>query len=129
MTKPHGLQLEFRRSGDQKVLHVDAFGTLTHGDYEALEPVIEETLDDANDNEPVLALIDATEFRGWEPRAAWDDLRLGAKYGSDFDRVAIVADDEWKQWASRLADWFVGAEIKAFEGKQAATSWLLRQAS
>jgi hypothetical protein len=32
------------------------------------------------------------DFEGWEPRAAWGDLRFNLEYARKIDRVAMVGD-------------------------------------
>ncbi len=69
-------------------------------------------------------LIDATEFEGWELRAAWDDFKLGLKHGSDFYKIAIVGDKRWQQWAAKIGSWFISGKAKHFDNLADALSWL-----
>ncbi|MCX7097814.1 MAG: STAS/SEC14 domain-containing protein [Methylococcales bacterium] len=45
----------------------------------------------------ILALID--HFDGWEPNANWDDYGFMQAHGDDVKKMAIVADEQWKEQA------------------------------
>ncbi len=66
----HGLLIGLDRVGNAFFVSIKATGKLTHEDYERMVPILEAAL--VKVNEPrVKVLFDATEFEGWELRAAW----------------------------------------------------------
>lgn len=76
-------------------------------------------------NDPQLkALVDITEWEGWELRAAWDDFMLGLKHGNEFVKIAIYGNKNWQDIAAKVGSWFVSGEIKYFDSKEAAMIWL-----
>ena len=77
----HGVSIGLLQINSEFVLSVKAVGTLTHEDYQHLVPMLEAAINKI-DEPQVKVLFDATEFTGWEMRAAWDDSRLAVKYGS-----------------------------------------------
>jgi hypothetical protein len=65
-----------------------------------------------------------TELDGWEPRAAWDDFRLGLRHGSEFTRVAIVGNKRWQELSARVGNWILSGDVRYFEAIDAAVAWL-----
>jgi len=64
--KEHGITIGISRIGTHFYFQ----------DYEVITPMIDKAVLNVKAPE-INALFDATEFEGWELRAAWDDLRLG----------------------------------------------------
>ncbi|MCL7743559.1 STAS/SEC14 domain-containing protein [Guyparkeria hydrothermalis] len=121
--KRHGLSIGVERHGAYSLLVLRAVGHLTHADYEQIAPVIEGALSGVK--EPRLrALVEATEFEGWEPRALWDDFRLGLRHGAVFDRIAIWGDKRWQEVAAKIGSWFISGEARFFESRDEALRWL-----
>lgn len=120
----HGLTIGIERHGADFFLSLKAIGKLTHEDYQTITPMIDSALASVQDPQ-VKAFLDATELEGWEPRAAWDDFRLGLKHGNDFRKIAIYGNRRWQEVAAKLASWFVSGEAKFFEDPDEALDWLL----
>ncbi|RKZ70659.1 MAG: STAS/SEC14 domain-containing protein [Gammaproteobacteria bacterium] len=124
--KEHGITIGISRIGNHFYLKMKAVGKLTHQDYEVITPMIDEAVLNVEAPE-INALFDATEFEGWELRAAWDDLRLGLKHGKEFSKLAIVGNKPWEKHMSKIADWFVTGEVEYFEKYQEAVNWLEKE--
>lgn len=122
-TKRHGLSIGMERSGINFFLTLKASGKLTHEDYDAITPMIDSALNAVNDPQ-LKALVDITEWEGWELRAAWDDFMLGLKHGNEFVKIAIYGNKNWQDIAAKVGSWFVSGEIKYFDSKEAAMIWL-----
>ena len=119
----HGLSIGIERYDSSFFLTLKAIGKLTHEDYETITPMIDSAL--AAVKEPkVRALIDGTELEGWEPRAAWDDFRLGLKHGSEFEKIAIYGNRKWQEVAAKISRWFISGEAEFFEDRDEAIEWL-----
>jgi len=119
----HGLSIGIERSGDHFFLTLSARGTLTHKDYETITPMIDSALAAVKDPK-VKVLIDGTELKGWEARAAWDDFKLGLKHGNEFEKIAIYGNKDWQKLAAKIGSWFVSGEIRYFENNEEAIAWL-----
>jgi len=119
----HGLSIGLERTGPDFVLTLKPVGKLTHDDYKKINPMIDEALKGVKDPH-IYALVDATEFQGWELRAAWDDFKLGLKHGNAFDKLAIVGDQHWHEKMAHIADWFMCGNVKFFEEVDEALPWL-----
>lgn len=121
--KRHGISIGIERVGSKFFLSLKAVGKLTHEDYNTINPLIDSALEGVKDPK-VTVFIDGSELEGWEPRAAWDDFRLGLKHGNEFDKIAIFGNKKWQAYAAKIASWFVSGEVKYFDDSHKALGWL-----
>lgn len=122
-TATHGLSIGMERVNDQFFLKLKAVGKLTHADYDIINPLIDSALEGVKEPK-VNVFIDGTELDGWEPRAAWDDFKLGLKHGGEFEKIAIVGNKKWQEMAARVGSWFISGDVKYFEEEDEALEWL-----
>jgi len=108
---------------------VDAAGKLTEEDYRAFDQELAGIAEDDDQLRILIRLSD--DFRGWEPKALWEDIKLDVRYRHALDRVAVVGHENWQKWMTRLANPFVGAEVRYFGADEApgAVGWLLEAKS
>ncbi len=121
-TQRHALSIGIERSGSNFFMTMKAVGKLTHQDYETITPLIDSALASVHDPK-VNILIDGTEMEGWEPRGAWDDLKLGLKHGSEFEKIAIYGNKGWQEIAAKIGSWFVSGKVKYFDYCEDALAW------
>jgi hypothetical protein len=119
----HGLSIGIETVHSNIFLFLKATGKLTHEDYQTMTPMLDAALKSVQDPQ-VKVLIDGTELKGWEARAAWDDFKLGLKHGSEFDKIAIYGNKNWQQISARIGSWFISGEVRYFEHMDDALSWL-----
>lgn len=119
----HGLSIGIERIANRFFLTLKASGKLTHADFEMISPLIDSALSVVLEPR-IKALIDATELEGWEIRTAWDDFKLGLKHGNEFEKVAIVANEDSRQLGVNLASWIISGQVKYFEEVTEALKWL-----
>jgi hypothetical protein len=122
-TARHGISLGIERRDDDFIVVLKATGKLTHSDYEAMTPMLDSALKGISHSK-VNILVDISEFEGWEPRAAWDDFRLGLKLGSNLEKTAIYGHKDWQELASKISSWFISGEVQSFTEYESAISWL-----
>lgn len=107
------------------VLGFEASGTLTADDYTGvLEPALAAA---SADGRGIRVLLDfAGEFHGMEPGAAWQDLRMGVREWSAWERIALVTDHTWMRDGLSMFAWAVPGEVRAFPTAEraAAIDWL-----
>ncbi len=120
---PHRLTVGMKEVDNEFFLSFKAVGTLTHEDYELITPIIDAALEGIKEPD-VKVLFDASEFEGWELRAAWDDFKLGLKYGNEFEKIAIYGNKKWLETGAKISSWFFSGEIKYFEDYDEAIKWL-----
>lgn len=122
-TRHHGLSVGLERFENDYFIKLKAVGKLTHGDYEKIIPILESALEGIKEPK-IRVLFDAIEFQGWEARAAWDDVKLGLRHGSKFDKIAIYGNKEWQDYAAKIGSWFISGEAKFFEEYEQAIAYL-----
>jgi len=119
----HGFSIGIERVDSEFFLSLKATGTLTHADYQKINPMIDAALASVSDPK-VKVFIDGSELDGWELRAAWDDFKLGLKHGSEFDKIAIFGNKQWQEYAAKIGSWFISGDVKFFTDDNAALLWL-----
>jgi len=119
----HGLSIGLERTGKELYLSLKAIGTLTHADYEVITPMIDSALEGIR-GARINAFLDMSELEGWEPRAAWDDFKLGMKHAHQFTKIAILGHKRWLELSAKVGAWFVSGEVRYFEDEAAALVWL-----
>jgi SpoIIAA-like len=122
-TNRHGISIGLERTGKELYLSLKGIGKLTHADYEVITPMIDSALEGIR-SPRIKAFLDMSELQGWEPRAAWDDFRLGMKHGHQFTKTAILGNRRWQELNAKVGAWFVSGEVRYFEDEDAALAWL-----
>ncbi len=105
------------------IIAVRAEGVLTDADYQSFLPELEQLIEQEG---PISAYVDMQDFKRWEAKAAWEDLKFGIAHDVDFDRIAVVGNSKWQQWMIKVSNIFFAADMRYFpaEEKQAAMDWL-----
>jgi hypothetical protein len=110
-------------SGD--LLAVKASNKLTDADYqETFIPKLEEIIKQYGKGRILLIFDD--NFKGWEPKALWDDARFGIKHMNDFEKIALVGGKKWVEWGVKIFAHLMKGEVKTFDGAQqeSAQEWV-----
>ncbi|WP_444958857.1 STAS/SEC14 domain-containing protein [Microbulbifer sp. ZKSA002] len=119
----HGVSIGLEQKSDYIFLTVKVRGKLTYDDYETMVPMLTAAIEKV-EHPKINVFMDARELEGWEPRAAWDDFKLGIEYGREFNRVAVLSDKRWLKAAGKVGSWFIGGEYRTFESETEAKAWL-----
>jgi len=125
--KTYGFTIGINRVNEDFFLTIKAVGKLTHRDYEKMSPMIDSALESVKEPN-IKALVDLSEFKGWEPRAAWDDMKIGLKHNSEFEKIAIFGNSKkWVEYGVKITNWFTSGKIEQFENIDDAIEWLNKQ--
>lgn len=119
----HGLSIGIERINNHFFLTLKAIGKLTHEDYLTITPMLESALEGVK-TPKIKVFFDASELKGWEVRAAWDDFKLGMKHSKEFEKIAILGNKQWQELAAKIGSWFISGESKYFEDTKEALNWL-----
>ena len=106
------------------VLGAEAGGKLSAADYtEVLAPALAEATKDNGKLRVVLIFVEA--FDGMEPGALWQDLTMGIREWTAWERIALVTDHKWMRDGLRMFAWAIPGQAKAFESSErdAAIAW------
>ena len=121
--RTHGFAVAIKRTKKRLFIEVTAYGKLRREDYEFFVPLMEKAIKSAKGREVDL-LVDMRPFKGWKPKAAWDDLRFGLKYRNVFDKMAVIGDKKWEKIALKLFAPLMRGETKFFKSRDKALAWL-----
>ncbi|MBC8445374.1 MAG: STAS/SEC14 domain-containing protein [Rhodospirillaceae bacterium] len=90
---------------------LQATGTLTGEDYDAVLPDIEKLI---KKHGKVRVYIDMGSFDGWEMNAAWKDMAFGIAHWNDLEKLAIVGDAKWEEWTAAAANAMMHGTVRHF---------------
>jgi hypothetical protein len=95
-------------------------GKLMAEDYKVLAPCIEEVVQRKG---KVKLFAEVEDLHGWDWRAAWDEIKFGARHYRDIDRIAMVGDRKWEEV---VVDWckpLTKTQIRYFDKSKANAAW------
>lgn len=99
------------------VLGLTAKGRVTANDYESVVvPTVEELFKRYPKNRFLYHLGD--QCSGFESEAVWDDIKLGLKHFSGWERLAIVSDVEWIRSAIRIFGLVMPGDVRVFHNNE-----------
>jgi hypothetical protein len=102
------------------VLKVKVSGKLTREEYADLVPSWEQIIG----RHGKFRLIFEMEpgFEGWEPMAAWDDMKFTVSHRNELERVAMVGEKKWQEFATKLGKLLAGCDVRFFPREEMATA-------
>jgi hypothetical protein len=106
------------------VLGFEAIDDVEEEDYrEVLIPAVEAAI--AEHGKVRLVYVLGPEFDEYEGEAVWEDLKLGARHPSSFERIAVVTDARWAVPAIKLLSVLFPGQARAFPlaERETATRW------
>ena len=109
---------------ESNVVALSAHGKVSHQDYErVVTPTIEAKMNLHSRIRFLFVLGD--DFEGYTAEAMWDDAKIGVKYFSAFERIAVVTNIAWVKETVRFFGCFVPCPVKVFSNNeiQAAKAW------
>jgi len=90
-----------------------ASGRVTARDYEqVVVPDVEAAF--ALNRKLRLVYVVDTDFDGFDPAAMWDDVKMGARHFSGWERVALVTDVPWLRAVAHATGFMVPGEFRLF---------------
>ncbi len=106
------------------VLGLEAVDDVEKEDYEdVIRPAVEAAI--AEHGKVRLVYVLGPEFDDYEGEAVWEDLKLGGRHPTSFERVAVVTNARWAGPAVKVASLLVPGQARAFPLAQLdeAKSW------
>jgi SpoIIAA-like len=116
--------ISYTTASDNAVLGFHVSDRLNAKDYEeVLIPAIEAQIKEQGKARILIEWDDS--FKGWEPKAMLDDMRLGFSHWNDFDKVALVGAPKWLDFFIKFFDRLSKGEVKVFADGEydAAIAW------
>lgn len=119
--------LQFIEGLPPDVMAVEAVGEVTNEDYrKTLIPKAEAMMTKG----PIKMLyVIGKDFTGFSLEALWDDAAFGMKHWHDFNRIAIVADDNFLRAIVNMFRPFFHGDIRLFGLSEltAAKDWITNE--
>jgi len=113
--------LQFLPVSEGNIIAIRASGKLTHEDYQAFLPRLEEQIKQLG---KVSILVELDNFQGWELEAAKDDFKFGMAHLDDIERFAIVGEKSWERWMALMAKPFMGpGRVRFFSRDELQKAW------
>jgi hypothetical protein len=106
------------------VLGLEAVDDVEKEDYEdVIVPAVKDAID--RHGKVRLVYVLGHEFDDYEGEAVWEDLKLGARHPTDFERIAIVTDARWAGPAIKVFSVLWPGQARAFPlaDLEAAKRW------
>ncbi|MET3980533.1 hypothetical protein ABIB62_003133 [Mucilaginibacter sp. UYP25] len=105
--------LQFINDLEPHVVGIHAIGEVTKQDLETvLLPRIEELV--ARQGEINYLLVLETDVQNWTAGAWWDDIKMGLKNLTKWNKIAVVSDQKSVQWFTNAFTYFVPGKSKGY---------------
>lgn len=105
---------------DNAVLAVKASGYITKEDYEDTLPELDRLI---ARHGPLRFFIHLDDVEGIEPKALWEDAKFDWMHRNDYEKIAMVGDRQWQDWATAMSKPFFKAETKFFREEESDRAW------
>jgi hypothetical protein len=69
-------------------------------------------------------LFDLRDMLSYSLDVAWEELKFSREHKNDFNRIAILTDDQWMAWSMWINRSFMSAEIRLFDDLEMAQAWV-----
>lgn len=108
------------------VISLSVLGPFTLEDYREFEEAV---LYGIKFQGVVNLLIDLRDMLSFSLDVAWEEVRFSREHANDFDRVAVLTNNEWMAWSTWVNRLFVNADIRLFDALEPAEAWVRETAS
>ena len=102
------------------LISVAVFGEFTLADYKEFE---EQVLYKFRHDGKVNVLFDWRDMVDYTVDVAWEDIKFIREHGSEFNRIAIITENQWQAWGAWVSNLFVNADIRVFSNYADAKAW------
>ncbi len=97
----------------ENVAAFKAIGQITGEDYENfLIPIVEEKI--KNFKKIRFLYVLGEEFIGYDKEALWDDTKVGLKHFFEYEKIAVVTDNDHWEKLVKVFGVLMPAEVKVF---------------
>ena len=111
--------ITFQQTGN--LVNAAVFGEFTLADYKEFEQQLHTLHCDGKVN----LLFDWRDMLGYTVDVAWEEIKFMREHPNDFNRVAVVTDNQWLGWSAWLSNLFVDANIRVFSDYDTAKAWVI----
>ena len=108
---------------NSNILEFTLDGDFSRADFDQVAQQMEALIDQYG----TIKLIEIVRSIGSiEPSALWEDFKFAPKHLKHFSQVAVVADQKWIGWLSKMVKPMIPGEVRHFELSQLqqARDWI-----
>lgn len=104
------------------LITIAVFGEFTLADYKEFE---EQVLYKPRSKGQMNVLIDWRDMLGYTVDVAWEDIKFVREHGNEFNRIAVVTENQWQAWGAWVSNLFMDADIRVFNDYADAKMWVM----
>ena len=108
------------------IVNIAVLGEFTLADFKQFE---EHVLYDIKLQGSASLLIDLRDMLRYTVDVAWEEIKFTREHQYQFNKVAIVTNDQWITWVAWLQRFFIEADLEVFSDYEAAEHWVGETAS
>jgi len=106
-----------------KLISVSVLGEFTVADFKQFEELAQYELKSSGE---LNLLFDLRDMISYTVDVAWEEIKFFSReHQHDFNKIAVVTDDQWLTWQAWLSRIFVDADIRVFADYNEAKSWVV----
>jgi hypothetical protein len=105
----------------ERLVIASVLGEFTLTDFREIEKSIELALKFQG---KAKLLLDLTDMLGFTLDVAWEEIRFTRQHAHEFEKIAIVTEDQWLQWSAWLPRNLTDADLQVFENYDDALEWI-----
>lgn len=99
---------------------VAVIGEFALNDYKEFE---DQVLYRAHSEDQLNLLFDWRDMVNYTVDVAWEEIKFMREHGSEFNRVAVVTDNQWQAWSAWVSNLFIDADVVVFSDYDEAKKW------
>ena len=104
------------------LVNVAVLGEFTIADFKTFE---EQSLYKLKSSSAVNLLFDLRAMVSYTLDVAWEEIKFFRReHNHDFNKIAVVTDNQWITWQAWLSRIFIDADIRVFTDYQEAQAWV-----
>jgi hypothetical protein len=106
---------------NNNLVNIAVMGEFTLADFKQFE---QHALYQLKSGSGLNLIFDLRGMLSYTTDVAWEEIKFFSReHNHDFNRIAVVTDDQWLTWQAWLSRLFVDADIRAFGDYSEAESW------
>jgi len=104
------------------LVNVAVLGEFTLADFKMFE---EQSLYKLKSPGTVNLLFDLRAMIDYTVDVAWEEIKFFSReHNHDFNKIAVITNDQWITWQAWLSRLFVDADIEVFTDYEEAQAWI-----
>lgn len=105
----------------KNLVNIAIMGEFTLADFKQFE---EHALYKLTGGDQTNLIFDLRGMIDYTTDVAWEEIKFFSRqHNHDFNKIAVVTDDQWITWQAWLSRLFVDADIRVFNEYAAAYEW------